>query len=187
MIADWRLVFSLNSAFILRALVDSTANRTRAAKRHTHNGKSAIGNRPFLTVSYRIQFGFYLLIGLFLLSALFGVLLFTLIPANPAARGPILLTGFVAILIGVVVCVLLVLRWRLRPISSSWAKPNARPSPRGKKSTNEGEFVLETFQSVVAQLQEQRKELERLTAQAGERADSAVRFSERIVASVPSA
>ena len=56
----------------------------------------------------------------------------------------------------------------------------------GQKSGNEGEFVLETFQSVVAQLQEQRKELERLTAQAGERADSAVRFSERIVASVPS-
>jgi signal transduction histidine kinase len=138
-------------------------------------------------VSYRIQFGFYLLIGLFLLSALFGVLLFTLIPANPAARGPILLTGFVAILIGVVVCVLLVLRWRLRPYQQLVGEAERAPvAARGKKSGNEGEFVLETFQSVVAQLQEQRKELERLTAQAGERADSAVRFSERIVASVPS-
>ena len=138
-------------------------------------------------MSYRIQFGFYLLIGLFLLSALFGVLLFTLIPANPAARGPILLTGFVAILIGVVVCVLLVLRWRLRPIQQLVGEAERAPiAARGKKSGNEGEFVLETFQSVVAQLQEQRKELERLTAQAGERADSAVRFSERIVASVPS-
>jgi signal transduction histidine kinase len=138
-------------------------------------------------LSYRIQFGFYLLIGLFLLSALFGVLLFTLIPANPAARGPILLTGFVAILIGVVVCVLLVLRWRLRPYQQLVGEAERAPiAARGKKSGNEGEFVLETFQSVVAQLQEQRKELERLTAQAGERADSAVRFSERIVASVPS-
>ena len=138
-------------------------------------------------MSYRIQFGFYLLIGLFLLSALFGVLLFTLIPANPAARGPILLTGFVAILIGVVVCVLLVLRWRLRPYQQLVGEAERAPiTARGKKSGNEGEFVLETFQSVVAQLQEQRKELERLTAQAGERADSAVRFSERIVASVPS-
>lgn len=138
-------------------------------------------------MSFRIQFGFYLLIGLFLLSALFGVLLFTLIPANPAARGPILLTAFVAILIGIVVCVLLVLRWRLRPYEQLLGEAERAPiAARGKKSSNEGEFVLETFQSVVAQLQEQRKELERLTAQAGERADSAVRFSERIVASVPS-
>ena len=135
----------------------------------------------------RIQFGFYLLIGLFLLSALFGVLLFALIPANPAARGPILLTAFVAILIGVVVCVLLVLRWRLRPYQQLVGEAERAPiDARGRKSSNEGEFVLETFQSVVAQLQEQRKELEQLTAQAGERADSAVRFSERIVASVPS-
>ena len=136
---------------------------------------------------HRIQFGFYLLIGLFLLSALFGVLLFALIPANPAARGPVLLTAFVAILIGVVVCVLLVLRWRLRPYQQLVGEAERAPiDARGRKSSNEGEFVLETFQSVVAQLQEQRKELEQLTAQAGERADSAVRFSERIVASVPS-
>lgn len=138
-------------------------------------------------MSYRFQFGFYLLIGLFLLSALFGVLLFALIPTNPAARGPILLTAFVAMLIGAVVCVLFLLRWRLRPYRQLVGEAERAPvSARGRKSVNEGEFVLETFQSVVAQLQEQRKELERLTAQAGERADSAVRFSERIVASVPS-
>lgn len=138
-------------------------------------------------MSYRIQFGYYLLIGLFLLSALFGVLLFTFIPANPAARAPILLTAFVAILIGAVVCVLFILRWRLQPFRQLVGEAERAPiAARGSKSINEGEFVLETFQSVVAQLQEQRKELERLTAQAGERADSAVRFSERIVASVPS-
>src|SRR4030095_6759055 len=54
------------------------------------------------------------------------------------------------------------------------------------KSKDEAEFVLETFQSVVAQLQEQRKELERLSEQARERASSAEKFSERIVASLPS-
>src|SRR6185503_1489838 len=48
------------------------------------------------------------------------------------------------------------------------------------------EFVLETFQSVVAQLQEQRTELEKLSAEARERATSAEKFSERIVASLPS-
>ena len=40
---------------------------------------------------------------------------------------------------------------------------------------------------MVAQLQEQRKELEQLSAQASERANSAEKFSERIVASLPSA
>jgi signal transduction histidine kinase len=93
----------------------------------------------------------------------------------------------VAALIGIVVCALFVLRWRLRPYRQLVGEAERAPiDSRNRKSTNEGEFVLETFQSVVAQLQEQRKELERLTAQAGERADTAVRFSERIVASVPS-
>ena len=54
------------------------------------------------------------------------------------------------------------------------------------ESKDEAEFVLETFQSVLAQLQTQRKELEKLSAQASERADSAEKFSARIVASVPS-
>lgn len=135
----------------------------------------------------RIQYGFSLLIGLFLLAALFAILLLALVPETPAARGPILLTAFVAVLIGTVVCILFVLRWRLRPYRQLVGEAERAPiASRSRKSSNEGEFVLETFQSVVAQLQEQRKELERLTAQAGERADSAVRFSERIVASVPS-
>ena len=116
-------------------------------------------------MSYRIQFGYYLLIGLFLLSALFGVLLFAFIPANPAARAPILLTAFVAILIGAVVCVLFILRWRLQPFRQLVGEAERAPiAARGRKSINEGEFVLETFQSVVAQLQEQRKELERLNS-----------------------
>ncbi len=62
-----------------------------------------------------------------------------------------------------------------------------RSNPARPKSRDEAEFVLETFQSVVAQLQEQRKALEQLSSQASKRADSAERFSERIVASVPSA
>ena len=138
-------------------------------------------------MSNRLQFGFLLLIALFLVAVLFAVLLFALVPPTPAARGPILLTAFVAVLIGIVVCALFVLRWRLRPYRQLVGEAERAPiASRSRKSTNEGEFVLETFQSVVAQLQEQRKELERLTAQAGERADTAVRFSERIVASVPS-
>jgi nitrogen fixation/metabolism regulation signal transduction histidine kinase len=138
-------------------------------------------------MSYRFPFGFSLLVGLFLLAALFAVLLFALFPATPQTRGPLLLASFVAVLIGTIAFVLFLLRWRLRPYRQLVGEAERAPiSARSRKSINEGEFVLETFQSVVAQLQEQRKELERLTAQAGERADSAVRFSERIVASVPS-
>jgi signal transduction histidine kinase len=145
-----------------------------------------IGNRKS-HVSYRSPFSFLLLIGLFLLAVLFAVLLFAWFPDTTQTRGLLLLASFVAVLIGAVAFVILLLRLRLRPYRQLVGEAERAPiASRHRKSTNEGEFVLETFQSVVAQLQEQRKELERLTAQAGERADSAVRFSERIVASVPS-
>jgi signal transduction histidine kinase len=135
----------------------------------------------------RIQLGLSLLTALFLLATLFAVLLFALSPATQAARGPLLLTAFVAILIGSLVFILFMLRWLLRPYRQLVGEAERAPiEPRGRKSRDEGEFVLETFQSVVAQLQTQRKELQQLSAQASERADSAVKFSERIVASVPS-
>lgn len=136
----------------------------------------------------RYQFGLTLLTGLFLLATLFAVLLYVVTPATPATRGPLLLTAFVAILLGTLVCILFLLRWVLRPyrqLVGEAEKASAESQPR--KSKDEAEFVLETFQSVVAQLQAQRESLEQLSNQASKRADSAERFSERIVASVPSA
>jgi nitrogen fixation/metabolism regulation signal transduction histidine kinase len=136
----------------------------------------------------RYQFGLTLLTGFFLFATLFAVLLYSLMPATPATRGPLLLTAFVAILLGALVCILFFLRWVLRPyrqLVGEAEKASAGAQPH--KSKDEAEFVLETFQSVVAQLQEQRKALEQLSSQASRRADSAERFSERIVASVPSA
>ncbi len=128
-----------------------------------------------------------MLTGLFLLAVLFAILLYALTPETPAARGPLLLASFIAILIGSLLCILFVLRWLLRPyhqlVGEAQRASVARQIP---KSQDEAEFVLETFQSVVAQLQEQRKELERLSAEARERANSAEKFSERIVASLPS-
>ncbi len=135
----------------------------------------------------RYQFGLTLLTSFFLLATLFAVLLYAFTPPTPATRGPILLAAFVAILLGSLVCILFLLRWLLRPYRQLVGE--AEKATRGVttfKSKDEGEFVLETFQSVVAQLQEQRKALEQLSAQASKRADSAERFSERIVASVPS-
>jgi len=136
----------------------------------------------------RYQFGLTLLTGFFLLATLFAVLLYALTPATPATRGPLLLTAFVAILLGTLVCILFLLRWVLRPYRQLVGEAEkASAESRPHKSKDEAEFVLETFQSVVAQLQAQREALEHLSNQASKRADSAERFSERIVASVPSA
>ena len=136
----------------------------------------------------RYQFGLTLLTGFFLLATLIAVLLYAVTPATPSTRGPLLLTAFVAILLGALVCILFFLRWVFRPYRQLVGEAEkASLESRAPKSRDEAEFVLETFQSVVAQLQEQRQALERLSKQASKRADSAERFSERIVASVPSA
>lgn len=128
-----------------------------------------------------------MLTGLFLLAAFFAVLLYVLTPETPAARGPILLASFIAILIGSLLSILFVVRWLLRPYHQLVGEAQrASVASEMLKSQDEAEFVLETFQSVVAQLQEQRKELEQLSAEARERATSAEKFSERIVASLPS-
>jgi signal transduction histidine kinase len=146
----------------------------------------AIGNA--LMTRTRYQFGLTLLTGFFLLATLFAVLLYALTPTTPATRGPLLLAAFVAILLGTLVCILFFLRWVFRPYRQLVGEAEkASIESRAPKSKDEAEFVLETFQSVVAQLQQQRQTLEQLSHQASKRADSAEKFSERIVASVPSA
>lgn len=127
-----------------------------------------------------------MLTGLFLLAVLFAVLLYAITPETPAARGPILLASFIAILLGSLLCILFVLRWLLRPYQQLVGEAQRASVGAQYQSQDEAEFVLETFQSVVAQLQEQRKALEQLGAEARERANSAEKFSERIVASLPS-
>lgn len=128
-----------------------------------------------------------MLTGLFLLAVLFAILLYAFTPDTPVARGPILLASFIAILLGSLLAILFVVRWVLRPYSQLVGEAQrASVANEMLKSQDEAEFVLETFQSVVAQLQDQRKALEQLSAEARERATSAEKFSERIVASLPS-
>ena len=135
----------------------------------------------------RFQSGLTLLTGFFLLAALFAILLYALTPETPVLRGPVLLASFIAILLGSLLCMLFLLRWLLRPYHQLIGEAErASTAEELLKSQDEAEFVLETFQSVVAQLQEQRKALEQLSAEARERATSAAKFSERIVASLPS-
>jgi len=125
--------------------------------------------------------------GLFLLAVLFAFILYVLVPDTPAKRGPILLASFIAILLGSLFGLLFLLRWLLRPYHQLIGEAQrATVADQILKSQDEAEFVLETFQSVVTQLQEQRKELEKLSVEARERANSAEKFSERIVASLPS-
>ena len=125
--------------------------------------------------------------GLFLLAVLFALFLYVLAPETPATRGPILLASFLAILIGSLLGILFLLRWLLRPYHQLLGEAQrASVADQMLKSQDEAEFVLETFQSVVTQLQEQRKALEQLSVEARERANSAEKFSEHIVASLPS-
>jgi len=140
-----------------------------------------------VTYRNRYQSGLTMLTGLFVLAVLFAVLLYAVTPDTPDARGPILFAAFLAILIGSMLCILFVLRWLLRPYQQLVGEAErATTANQMHKSQDEAEFVLETFQSVVAQLQDQRKELEQLSLEASERANSAEKFSERIVASLPS-
>ncbi|HYJ45456.1 MAG TPA: ATP-binding protein, partial [Pyrinomonadaceae bacterium] len=91
------------------------------------------------------------------------------------------------ILVVSLLAIILLLRRLLRPYRQLVGEAERAPVAVGpNKPRDEGQFVLETFKSVVAKLQAQQQELEALSAQASARAASAEKFSERIVASVPS-
>ena len=135
----------------------------------------------------RTRFMLMLLAGVVLLASLFAAGLTVLAPDAASARGPLLLTVFIIILVVTLLSIILILRWILRPYRQLVGEAERAPvSLHSQKPRDEGQFVLETFKSVVAQLQAQQRELEMLSAQASARAASAEKFSERIVASVPS-
>jgi PAS domain S-box-containing protein len=122
-----------------------------------------------------------------LLAGLFALALVILAPDAATARGPILLTVFILILVVSLLSIILLLRRLLRPYRQLVGEAERAPvAARSNKGRDEGQFVLETFKSVVAQLQAQQRELEALSAEASARAATAEKFSERIVASVPS-
>src|SRR5437667_3490484 len=125
------------------------------------------------------------LAGIFLLTAVAIFAVFAFSPTTAVIYGPILLTAFVVALFIGMVCIAWLLRGLLRPYNQLVGEAKRAPVAHSGKSQNEAAFVLETFQSVIAQLQAQQNELERLSAQATQRADSAEQFSERIVASMP--
>ncbi|HEX8175352.1 MAG TPA: ATP-binding protein [Pyrinomonadaceae bacterium] len=128
-----------------------------------------------------------LLVGVFLLANVFAVGVLAVASRGEATRGSLLVIVAVTTLVAGLVCIVLLLRWLLRPYRQLVGEAERAPVAISSNSTrNEAEFVLETFQSVVARLQAQQRELEALSAEARARAASAEKFSERIIASVPS-
>jgi signal transduction histidine kinase len=133
----------------------------------------------------RLQVWLTTLVGVFLAGTVVMFAVFALAPNTAAINRPILLTGFIVALFLSLVCIAWLLRGLLRPYSQLVGEARRAPVEHSGTIQNEAEFVLETFQNVIAQLQSQQQELQRLTEQASERADSAERFSDRIVASMP--
>src|SRR5437870_7495320 len=135
--------------------------------------------------SSRLQIWLTILAAIFLLGTVMSFAVFALAPDTAIVYRPFLLTTFVVTLFISMVCIAWLLRGLLRPYNQLVGEAKRAPVAHSGKSQNEAAFVLETFQSVIAQLQKQQNELERLSAQATQRADSAEQFSERIVASMP--
>jgi signal transduction histidine kinase len=133
----------------------------------------------------RLQVLLTIVAGLFLLGTVAIFAVFALAPGTAVVYRPFLLTAFVVTLFISLVCVAWLMRGLLRPYSQLIGEAQRAPVAHSGKRQNEAAFVLETFQSVIAQLQEQQQELQRLNEQASQRADSAEAFSDRIVASMP--
>jgi signal transduction histidine kinase len=133
----------------------------------------------------RMQVLLTVLAGIFLLATVAIFAVFALAPGTAVVYRPFLLLTFVVTLFIGLIAIAWLLRGLLRPYSQLIGEARRAPVAHSGKTQNEAAFVLETFQSVIAQLQDQQKELQRLSEQASQRADSAERFSDRIVASMP--
>src|SRR6202048_1725146 len=119
----------------------------------------------------RPQILFTILAGVFLLGTVLIFAIFALAPDAAVVYRPSLLTSFVVTLFISLVCIAWLLRGLLRPYSQLVGEARRAPVAHSSKTQNEAAFVLETFQSVIAQLQNQQEELRRLSDQASQRAD----------------
>jgi len=135
----------------------------------------------------RVQLVLALVVGLLLVANLFTLTLVAMTPPDRSVRAPVLFAVFTITLLVSLPGIFLLPRWLVRPYRQLVGEAERAPvAARPKGARDEAEFVLETFQAVVAQLRAQQRELEKLSAQASARAASAEMFNERVVASVPS-
>src|SRR6266705_7053006 len=103
----------------------------------------------------RMQIWLTVLAGIFLASTVLIFAVFALAPGTAVVYRPFLLTAFVVTLFVSLVCIAWLLRGLLRPYSQLVGEARRAPVAHSGKTQNEAEFVLETFQSVIAQLQAQ--------------------------------
>ncbi|HZH89550.1 MAG TPA: ATP-binding protein [Pyrinomonadaceae bacterium] len=135
----------------------------------------------------RVQLVLALVVGMLLVANLFTLTLVAMTPPERSVRAPILFAVFTVTLLVSLPGIFLLPRWLVRPYRQLVGEAERAPvAARPEGARDETEFVLETFQAVVAQLRAQQRELEKLSAQASARAASAEMFNERVVASVPS-
>jgi nitrogen fixation/metabolism regulation signal transduction histidine kinase len=135
----------------------------------------------------RVQVVLALVVGLLLVANLFTLTLVAMTPPERSVRAPVLFAVFTVTLLVSLPGIFLLPRWLVRPYRQLVGEAERAPvAARPEAARDETEFVLETFQAVVAQLRAQQRELEGLNARASARAASAEMFNERVVASVPS-
>ena len=103
-------------------------------------------------------------------------------------RSPIIVYLFssqiIALVFGIAL-VFLLARWLLRPYRRMVEAAQGSPV-RASAAMTEGEFVAQTFQALVERLQANEKELAGLHALERRRAERSERFSERLIANLPS-
>jgi PAS domain-containing protein len=78
-----------------------------------------------------------------------------------------------------------IVRWLLRPYRRMVEAAQGSPI-HAASARSESEFVVETFQALVEQLQAKERELAQLHALERSRAERSERFSERLIANIPS-
>jgi len=111
-----------------------------------------------------------------------------IIKPRTGASYPLTLYAFsyqlVALIFGVGLA-FVVARWLLRPYNRIVKAAQASPV-HPSSARNESEFVVETFQALIKQLQAKERELAQLHSEERRRAERSERFSERLIASIPS-
>jgi len=95
------------------------------------------------------------------------------------------LVAYQALTLVLVVATIALLFWRLRRHSPVARRESLSPSSSSDAPAREADFVVETFQSVIGELQHKGKELELRSQRDRERADRSERFSERLIAQMP--
>lgn len=109
--------------------------------------------------------------------------LFIVHEQRPLAPWADTLVAYQALTIVVVVAAIAFLFWRIRRRSPVARREAA--SGAGDVPSREADFVVETFQTVIGELQHKGKELELRSQRDRERADRSERFAERVIGQMP--